>query len=120
MVLEDSSQIPSQRNQIPCIRPDDENFSSGPSFVSRTFELSSLHPSGRLSNTVECPSVFDKEKNFVPKHRYGKIAATVWTMCVPVQTLSLIRQVVHTKLNRPDVGLHGPAAHSLDMEIAFS
>jgi hypothetical protein len=47
MFLEDSAQIPSQRNRIPCIRPDDENFLSGPSSVSRSFELfqlSSIRP----------------------------------------------------------------------------
>jgi hypothetical protein len=46
LFLEDSAQIPIQRNRIPCIRsddmifrPDDENFPSEPSFVSRSFEL---------------------------------------------------------------------------------
>jgi hypothetical protein len=43
-----------------------------------------LHPSRRLSNTVGRLSVFDKEKDFVPKHRYGKTATTVRTMCVPI------------------------------------
>jgi hypothetical protein len=62
-------------------------------------------------------------------------------MCVPVQTLSFIRQVMHTKFNCSDVSLHGPDtqasysvnqfshsdislqgldAQSLDMEIACS
>jgi hypothetical protein len=60
MFLEDSAHISSQRNRILCIRLDnvifhpdaqsclsiirldDENFPSGPSFVSRTFELFQL------------------------------------------------------------------------------
>jgi hypothetical protein len=59
MFLEDSAQIPSQRNRIPCICPEDEifrpdtqlskhhpsereNFSSGPSSVSRSFNLFQL------------------------------------------------------------------------------
>jgi len=32
---------------------------------------------------------------------------SVWTMYVSIQTLSFIRQVVHTKLTRPDVILQG-------------
>jgi len=57
--------------------------------------------------------MFDKEKDFIPKHRYGKTAATVWMMCVLVRMLSLIRQVVHTKFNRPDISLHGLDAQAL-------
>jgi len=79
---------------------------------------SSLHPSGLLSNTSGCLSVFDKLKDFFPKHRYGKTAAIVRTMCVPVRTLSLIRQIVHTKFNRLDVRLHGLNSQALYMEIA--
>jgi hypothetical protein len=32
---------------------------------------------------------------------------------IPVRTLSLIRQVVQKKFNRPDVKLHGPDTHTL-------
>jgi len=74
---------------------------------------SRLHPSRHLSNTAGCLSVFDKENDFVPKHKYGKTAATVRTMRVPVWTLSLIKQVVHTKFNRLDVSLHGLKAQAL-------
>jgi len=76
-----------------------------------------LHPFGRLSNTAKHLSVFDKENNFVPKHRYRKKAATIRTMCVLVRTLSFIRQVVHTKFNRLDVILHGPNTRASYMEI---
>jgi hypothetical protein len=79
---------------------------------------SSLHSSGRLSNTAGRLLVFDKQKDFVTKHKYRKTAATVKTMCVPVSTLSLIWQVVHTKFNRPDDSFHGPDAQALYMEIA--
>jgi hypothetical protein len=37
------------------------------------------------------------------RHSYGKTATTVWMMCDPVQTMSSIRQIVHTNFNRPDV-----------------
>jgi hypothetical protein len=79
---------------------------------------SRLHLSRSLRNSAGCLSLFDKEKDFVPKHRYGKTATTVRMMCVPVLTLSLIRQVVHTKFNHPNVRLHGPNAQALYMEIA--
>lgn len=41
---------------------------------------SRLHLFRQLSNTSGCLSVFDKQKDFLSKHRYGKTAATVWTM----------------------------------------
>jgi hypothetical protein len=87
-------------------------------YVEKLRTVPKLHPSGRLSNTSGCRSVFDQLWNFFPKHKYGKIATTVWTMCVSVQTLSFIRQVVHLMFNRPDVSLHGPDAQASYMEIA--
>jgi hypothetical protein len=79
---------------------------------------SSLHPSGLLSNMSRCLSVFDKLKDFFPKHINRKTAALVGTTCVLVWTLSLIRQVVQKNFNRPDVRLHGSDAQALYMEIA--
>jgi hypothetical protein len=64
------------------IRPDDENFPSEPSSVSGSH------------------SVFNELWNFLPKHSYGKIVATVRTTWIPVQTRSFIRQVSHSN---PDV-----------------
>jgi hypothetical protein len=76
---------------------------------------SSLHQSGLLSNMSKRFPVFDRLKDFFPKHRYVKTAATVRTMCVLVRTLSLIRQVVHIEFNRPDNSLYG--TDDLNMEI---
>jgi hypothetical protein len=78
------------------------------------------------------------------RHSYGKTAATVWTMCDPVRTMSSIRQerayqlqpfgrqlpwsrrssfiygnCVH-QFNRPNVSLQGPDAPSLIMVISCS
>jgi len=39
-------------------------------------------------------------------------------MCVPVRTLSLVRQVVYTKFNRLDVGLNGSDTQASYTEIA--
>jgi hypothetical protein len=52
------------------------------------------------------------------RHSYGKTAATVRTMCDPVQTRFSIRQDVHTKFNHPDVRLNGPDDQASYMEIA--
>jgi len=52
---------------------------------------SSLHLFGCFSSTSGRHSVFDQLWDFFPKHRFGKIAATVW-MC------SSIRQVLHSKI----------------------
>jgi hypothetical protein len=45
------------------------------------------------------------------------MAATVWTMCDPIQTMFSIRQDVHTKFNRPDVRLNGQDEQASYMEI---
>jgi hypothetical protein len=86
--------------------------------MSRTFKLFQL-ASIRTSQQHICTSfiVRQVEKDFLPKHRYGKTAALVQTMCVPI-TLSMIRQVVQKKFNRPDVRLHGLDAQALYIEIA--
>jgi hypothetical protein len=78
---------------------------------------SSLHLSGRLSSTSGRHSVFDQLWDFFPKHRYGKTAATVRTMCVCVWMSSSIRQVMHLKSRRPNVSLPGPEAQASYMEI---
>lgn len=59
-----------------------------------------LHPSGRFSSTARWHSCSTKLQDFFPKHRYGKIAATVRMMWIPVQMRSSIRQVSH---QNPDV-----------------
>jgi len=80
---------------------------------------SSWHSSRRLKNTAGRLLVFDMLKDFIPKHRYGKTVATVRTMCVPVRTLSLVRQVMHTMVNCPADNIHGPGAQALYIEIAY-
>jgi hypothetical protein len=92
-----SSRRSSEFEKIPvfqCIRPDVMAISSG------------RH------------SMFDKIRVSNSRHSYGKTAATVRTMCDPVRTMFSIRQVVHTKLNRPDVSLHGSDDQASYMEIA--
>jgi hypothetical protein len=81
--------------------------------VSRSFELFQLASVQMSQQHGWTLSVYDKEKDFTPKHRFGKTAATVWTMCVPVQMLSLIRQVVQKKFNSLDVSLYGLDAQAL-------
>jgi hypothetical protein len=83
-----------------------------------TSNCPSLNPSGRLNSTFGRHLVFDQQWDFFLKHRYGKTAATFQTMCVPIQTRSFIRQVLHSKSRRLDVSLHGPGAQASYMEIA--
>jgi hypothetical protein len=78
---------------------------------------SSLLPSRLLNNTSRRLSVFDKLKDFFPKHKYGKTTELVRTMCIPVQTLSLIRQVLQKMFNHPDVKLYGLDAQAMYMKI---
>jgi hypothetical protein len=62
--------------------------------------------------------VFDQLWDFFPKNRYGKIAATVRTMWIPVRTCPSIRQVSHSKFRRPDASFHGLDTLATYMEIA--
>jgi hypothetical protein len=78
---------------------------------------SSLHLSGRFSSTSGRHSLFDQLWDFLPKHRYGKIAAAVRTMWILVQTCLSIRQVAHSKFRRLDDNIHGPDARATYMEI---
>jgi len=59
-----------------------------------------------------------KPQDFFPKHRFGKITATVRTMWIPVRMRSSIRQVSQFKSRRPDASHHGPDARASNMEIA--
>jgi hypothetical protein len=76
----------------------------------------SVHPSGRRGYTVRTTWLYRPDaiqcltriRVSTLRHSYGKMAATVRTMCDPVRTMFSIRQDVHTKFNRPDVNLHGP------------
>jgi hypothetical protein len=79
---------------------------------------SSLHPSGHFSSTSGRHSVFDQILDFLPKHSYGKIAATDRTTWIPVRTRSSVRQLSHSKSRRPDVNPLGPDARASDLEIA--
>jgi len=126
-------------------RPDDQLFKASSVRTTRTFCLdlplcqeasncSSLHPSGRFSSTSGRHPVFDQLWDFLPKHRYGKIAAIIWMRWIPVRRRSSIRQVTHSKsrrmsylygncvhlINRPDDHSLGSDPRSLNMEIVCS
>jgi hypothetical protein len=123
VLLEDSAQSTSQKNRIPCSHPDDviycqdsqlskassvrttRNFCPNLHLRREASNCSSLHLSRCFSSTSVRHSVFDQLWDFFPKHRYGKIAATIRTMCILVRTHSSIRQVVHSKFKRPDDNL---------------
>jgi len=67
---------------------------------------------------LDDPQCSIKPQDFFPKHRYGKIPATVRTTWIPVRMRSSIRQVSQFKSKRPDASKHGSDARALDMEIA--
>jgi hypothetical protein len=99
------------------IHPDDENFPSRPSSVSRSFEpfhLTSVRKSQQQSGRR---LVFDQLNDFFPKHKYGKTATIVRTMWISIRMHSFIRQVVHSKFRRPDDNLHGPDTRASYMEL---
>jgi len=62
--------------------------------------------------------MFDQLWDFFPKHRNGKIAATVQRMYIPVQTLSSVRQVALSKFRRPAASLHCSDVQATYMEVA--
>jgi hypothetical protein len=109
--------ITSGRSSTSNIRPDNENFLSGHPSMLKSFELLQLHPSRCFNSTSGRHSVFDQLWDFFPKHIYGKTAATIRTMWIPVRTRSSIRQVVHSKSRLLDASLHGPDAQAPYMKI---
>jgi hypothetical protein len=92
-------------------------FPSGHSFESRSF-CSSLHPSKRLSSPSGRLLVIDQASDFLSKIKYGKIAATVRMMWIPVRTRYSLRQVRNSNSTVQTSVCHGPDARSTDMEIA--
>jgi len=112
--------IPSGRPSVQSIiRPDGENFPSGPSSVSRSFELLQLALVRTFQQHVRTTlSVRPSCRIFFPKHRYGKIDVTVQTTWILLQMHSSLREVSQFKSRRPDDGPHGPDARASDMEIA--
>jgi hypothetical protein len=96
-------------------------FLSGPSSVSRSFELLQLASVRTIQQPVRTTlSVRPKLQDFFPKHRYGKIAATVWPTWISIRTRSSIRQVSQFKSRRLDASHHGPDAshHGPDVRVS--
>jgi hypothetical protein len=132
---QDSVRISWQLNSVPLQPSGRRDIMSGHSTVqassirtTRTFHpdlplcqeasnCSSLYPSGRLSSMSRCHSIFDQLWDFFLKHRYGKTAATIRTMWIPIQMRSFIRHVEHSNFRRSDDSLHGPDAQASYMEI---
>jgi len=132
----DSAQYTSQKIWIPCSHPDDVIYSPNAQLskassvrTTRTFRpdlplcreasnCSNFHRSRCFSRTCGRHSVFDQLWDFLPKHRYGKIAATVWTIWIPIRTRSSIRQVSYSKFRRPDDSLHCSDTRATYVEIA--
>jgi hypothetical protein len=85
---------------FPCV----EKFQTTPACIRP--DVSAARPDDSQCST--------KLQDFFPKHRYGKIAATVRTAWIPVRTRSSIRQVSQLKSRRPD---DGPNARASEMEI---
>jgi hypothetical protein len=87
--------IPSGRSFVySIIRPDDENFLSGPSTVSRSFELLQLASVRTFQQHVRTTLIVrPKLQDFFPKHRYGKIPDTFRTTWISFCPRSSIRQV---------------------------
>jgi len=135
--------ISSGRSSDSNIGTDDENFPSGHPSVSRSFkqfkgcirsDVMANRPNAlQSSRRSQCSSesvwttwlyypdaiqCLTSIRVFASRHSYGKTVATVRTMCDPIQTMSTIRQVVHTKFNLPEISLQGSDAQSLIIEIA--
>jgi hypothetical protein len=94
-------------------------FPSGPSSVLRSFELLQLASVRTIQQPVQTTlSVRPKLQDFFPKHKYGKIVATVRTTWTPILMRSSIRQVSQFKSKCPDASYHGLDMRVLNMEIA--
>jgi hypothetical protein len=89
MFLEDSAQIPSQRNRIPCIRPDDVIFCPDA-------PLSKHHPFGRPELSIGTSSVSRSFKLLQ--------LASVWTFQQLVQTPLSVRSSYEISFQNTDMG----------------
>jgi hypothetical protein len=129
MVQEDSTQIPSQRNQILYIRLDDMIFRSDA-------QLSKHYPFGRLELSIRTFLYVEKLRNVPscirPDDVYSRPDALIhkssrafkvqpteqqssWSGC----SSFIYGNCVH-QINRPDDSCYGPDMPSLDMEISCS
>jgi hypothetical protein len=72
-------QIPSQRSRIPSLCSDGPVMRLDTHYCLKVSNCSRLHLSGRLSNMSIRSLVFDKQLNFLLRHKYGKTAAFVRT-----------------------------------------
>jgi hypothetical protein len=127
---EDSVQFASQKIRLPASRLNDVAYRSDAhqtkASSSRTTwipvwtflcveKLQTALACIRLDNSASCPDDLQcsiKPQDFFPKHRYGKIVATVRTTWIPVRTRSSIRQISQFKSSQ-----HGLDARASDMEI---
>jgi len=133
---EDSAQSASQKIRFPASRPDDMSYrldahQTKASVVRTTWiPVRTFLYVEKLRTAPTCIRQYDlailpdhpqcliKPQDFFPKHRYGKIAATVRMTWIPVRMRSSIRQVSQFKSRRPDAIQHGPDARASNMEIA--
>jgi hypothetical protein len=78
--------IPSGRSTIhSIIGADDMDFRSDLPLCREASNCSSLHPSRLSAARPDDTQCSTKLQDFFPKHKCGKIAATVWTMWIPVR-----------------------------------
>jgi hypothetical protein len=132
---EDSIKFASQKIRFPASRPDDVSYC----LDAQLSKASSVRTTWIPVRTFLCVKKFriaptcirsdvsatrpddtqcsTKLQDFFPKHKYGKIAATVWTTWILVRTRSSIRRVSQFKSRCPDASQHGLDARASDMEI---
>jgi hypothetical protein len=100
------------------IRPDDVDFRPDPPLYREASVPACICLD--ISAALSDASQYSTKLQILSKFIYGKIAATIRTMWIPVRTRFSLRQELQFKFNRPNVCQHGPDARSTDMEIADS
>jgi hypothetical protein len=126
---EDSGQFASQKIRFPASRPDDVSYrpdahqTKASSIWTKWISVWTFLCVEKLRTAPACIRPDDlaarpddsqcsiKLQDFIPKHRYGKIAATV-------RTRSSIRQVSQFKSRCPDASHHGSNPRVSNIEIA--
>jgi len=101
------------------IHPNDEIFPSGPSSVSRSFELFQLASVRTFQQHVWKTISVWPAMGFLSKTQIWEDNCNRPDEVDFVRTRSSIRQVAHSKFRRPDNSLLGPDARAIDMEIAY-
>jgi len=101
------------------IRPDDENFPSGPSSLLRSFDLFQLASVRTFYQHIRAPLSIRSAMGFLSKTQIWEDSCNRPEDVDSRPNALIHKEVAHSKFIRPDDGLHGPDTRASYMEIGY-